>query len=143
MKLNIGITIFLLTTIGLISCRNEKGNNSNNSSKSEISKNENQEGVFLDYNVKDVGAIPRDRPVTTKTVITNNKPDTLQLLDPSTTCDCMTVDLKKRRIAPKDTAIMTVTYNARIPGLFDKEVYVNYVGQDSTLKYTMKGHVKQ
>ena len=102
-----------------------------------------QEGVVLDDEVQDVGAISRDIPVTVKVVITNNKPDSVQLMDPTTTCDCMKVNLQKRIMATKDTAIMTVTYNARIPGLFDKDVYVNYVGQDSILKFTIKGHVKQ
>lgn len=144
MKLNIGITLLLSGMMIFNSCANEGSKKADAKAvKSDTAKNENQEGVFLDYNVQDVGAIPRDKPITTQTVITNNKPDTLMILDPSTTCDCMKVDLRKRKLAPKDTAIMTVTYNARIPGLFDKDVYVNYVGQDSTLKYTMKGHVKQ
>lgn len=112
--------------------------------KSEATKvNSNAEGVFLDKNVKDVGAIPRDIPVVTKFVVTNNKPDTVNLLEPTTTCDCMKVKLGKRILAPKDTTLVSVTFNARIPGLFSKDIYVNYVGQDSLLFATVKGHVKQ
>ncbi len=120
----------------LVSCKSDP-----NSQGAAI--NNNKEGVYLDQNVKDVGAIPRDIPKVTKFVLTNNKPDTITLLPPATTCDCMKVSIGKKFLAPKDTTLVSVTFNARIPGLFSKDVYLNYVGQDSALFATVKGHVKQ
>lgn len=106
-------------------------------------KNSDRAGVFLNKDVIDVGAITRDIPIVSKFFVTNNKPDTVRLLDPTSTCDCMKVSVGKRILAPKDTTLVSVTYNARIPGLFSKDIYVNYVGQDSLLVATVKGHVKQ
>ena len=54
----------------------------------------------------------------------------------------MTIGLQKKVIPSGDTAQMQVTYNARDPGLFEKDVYVDFIGQDSTMRFTMKGHVK-
>jgi len=137
-------TLLIVAIVGLsvYSCKQDKPVQAGKA-KNELAKNPNQEGVFLDYNVQDVGAIPRDKPITVKVVIINNKPDSITITGTPTTCDCMNVSLQKKNLGPKDTAQMAVTYNARIPGLFDKDVYVNFMGQDSTLKFTMKGHVKQ
>ncbi len=138
------IIVFASLMISFTACQQDKKSvNGTEEAKTETAKNENQEGVFMDFPVKDVGAIPRDIPKTVQVVITNNKPDSITITKTSTTCDCMDVQLLKKVLAPRDTAHMAVTYNARIPGLFEKDVYVNYIGQDSTFKFTLKGHVKQ
>ncbi|HQN56907.1 MAG TPA: DUF1573 domain-containing protein [Saprospiraceae bacterium] len=138
------IIIFASLLISFTGCQQDKkSGNATEGTKTETVNNKNSEGVFMDFTVKDVGAIPRDLPITVQVVITNNKPDSITITKTSTTCDCMDVQIPKKILGPRDTAHMAVTYNARIPGLFEKDVYVTYTGQDSTFKFTLKGHVKQ
>lgn len=54
----------------------------------------------MDFTVKDVGAIPRDIPITVQVVITNNKPDSITITKTSTTCDCMDVQIPKNTRSP-------------------------------------------
>ena len=51
--------------------------------------------------------------------------------------------MSKTTLAAGDTAYITITYDAKIPGLFSKDVYVNYPGQLDVLLVEVKGHVKR
>ncbi|MBK6372954.1 MAG: DUF1573 domain-containing protein [Saprospiraceae bacterium] len=137
MKLYNSVILLALMILAFASCKNDGASGNVNGA------NKNQEGVFLDYPVKDLGKIPRDVPFHTTLVITNNKPDTIIMLPMSTTCDCMKVKLSKMHIGPKDTASISVVFDAHIPGFFDKDIYINYVGQDSVFMGKIKGHVMQ
>lgn len=135
--------IYFLFILVLTSCQSDKKRGESQQPSQNNTTSVNNTGVSLDYYVHDVGAIPRDIPKTVTVVISNNKPDSIVITGTPTTCDCMKVDLQKKTIPSGDTAHMNVTYNARIPGLFEKDVYIDFIGQDSTLRFTMKGHVKQ
>ena len=143
MRLTLKLILAIVFMCSIIACKTDPKVTDTANTKGQAAPNENPSGIYLDYNVQDVGAIPRDIPKTVTVVIHNNKPDSMQITGTPTTCDCMTIGLQKKNIPSGDTAQMQVTYNARIPGLFEKDVYVDYIGQDSTLRFTMKGHVKQ
>lgn len=143
MRFSLNLIVIIALMGFIVACKTDPKVANTATTMGKAAPNENPNGVYLDYNIQDVGAIPRDIPKTVTVVIHNNKPDSIQITGTPTTCDCMTIGLQKKVIPSGDTAQMQVTYNARIPGLFEKDVYVDFIGQDSTMRFTMKGHVKQ
>ncbi|MBK8749315.1 MAG: DUF1573 domain-containing protein [Saprospiraceae bacterium] len=137
MKLYNSVILLAVMILAFASCKND------GASGNVIGANKNQEGVFLDYPVKDLGKIPRDVPLHTTLVITNNKPDTIIMLPMSTTCDCMKVKLSKMHIGPKDTASISVVFDAHIPGFFNKDVYILIMLDKILYLGKIKGHVMQ
>ncbi|QLH29006.1 MAG: DUF1573 domain-containing protein [Candidatus Parvibacillus calidus] len=95
------IIIFASLLISFTGCQQDKkSGNATEGTKTETVNNKNSEGVFMDFTVKDVGAIPRDLPITVQVVITNNKPDSITITKTSTTCDCMDVQIPKKYSDP-------------------------------------------
>lgn len=101
-----------------------------------------KKGVFLYPTVIDMGKLERGVPVRSKTILVNHSDQEINLMDPSTTCGCTAVLKNKNKVAQGDTAQFWITYDAKIPGIFSKNAYINYEAQPTVLEVEIKGHVK-
>lgn len=130
--------VVILIVQGLFACANTP-EKSNVKAENKVLK----EGVSLSTHAIDYNVIERDIPAVEYVILTNNKKSTLTGLEVSSSCGCTLAKLSKTSVDAGDTALITVTYDARIPGLFSKDVYVNYYGQDSLMTINVSGHTRQ
>lgn len=103
----------------------------------------NKKGVFLNTDMIDMGILEWGVPVKTAAVLINHSSAPISGMQVTTTCGCVSAVMSKKSIAAGDTAYITITYDAKIPGLFSKDVYVDYPGQLDVLRVEVKGHVKR
>ena len=100
-------------------------------------------GVFIYPAVIDMGKLERGVPVKSKVTLYNHSDADITLMDPTTTCGCTLISKSnKDKVASRDTAQYWVIFDAKVPGLFSKDFYINYVAQPDVLQGTVKGHVK-
>ncbi|HQW11714.1 MAG TPA: DUF1573 domain-containing protein [Saprospiraceae bacterium] len=102
----------------------------------------NKRGVFFNRNVVDMGVLQRGIPVMSKVIMFNHSNNQLQLEEPSTTCGCTTAKTSKKVVEPGDTCMVYISYDSKIPGIFSKDVYINFPGQLDVLRIEVKGHVE-
>jgi hypothetical protein len=96
MRFSLNLIVIIALMGFIVACKTDPKVANTATTMGKAAPNENPNGVYLDYNIQDVGAIPRDIPKTVTVVIHNNKPDSIQITGTPTTCDCMTIGLQKK-----------------------------------------------
>jgi len=103
-------------------------------SSNTISKIALQESVF------DFGKIPQGKPVFHSFVVKNTSALNLQIADVQASCGCTTPEWKRETVAPGESTIIKVGYNAAAAGYFEKTITLFY-GEGETSLITIKGDV--
>lgn len=92
----------------------------------------------------DMGVLNRGVPAKITTVFHNNTKKPIEGLYLSTSCDCMDVKVAQENVAPNDTTLFTFTYDSKVPGMFQKDVTMDFINnKNDTLIIKVRGHVKQ
>lgn len=137
------LLISLLSIFILFSCRQKTASTTASASGYTIPDSLiNKRGVFFNRDVVDMGVLERGVPVMSKVILFNHSNNQLQLDEPSTTCGCTTAKTSKKVVEPGDTCMVYITYDSKIPGIFSKDVYIDFPGQLDVLRIEVKGHVK-
>jgi hypothetical protein len=87
------------------------------------------------------GKIPVEKSVSTVFEFSNTGKKTLLIKEVSTSCGCTVPKWSKEKIAPNETGEVSIVYDAKYPGRFNKTIIVVYNGKDSPIKLTIKGEV--
>lgn len=90
--------------------------------------------------VHDFGKIPQGKPVYYNFEITNTGTTPLKLDNVQASCGCTTPEWSKEEIAPHQSSIIKVGYNAASHGTFEKYITVSYNG-NQTKQIKIKGLV--
>ncbi|MBN8833997.1 MAG: hypothetical protein ABS68_12110 [Niastella sp. SCN 39-18] len=99
------------------------------------------EGLAVNEMIYDFGKIPQGKPVTHQFIITNTSTAAYKLDNVQASCGCTTPQWdKEKMIAPGETAIITVGYNAASEGPFTKPVTITYNGTHTKV-LNIKGEV--
>ncbi|MBK8712612.1 MAG: DUF1573 domain-containing protein [Niastella sp.] len=99
------------------------------------------EGLAVNEMVYDFGKIPQGKPVTHQFIVTNTSTAAYKLDNVQASCGCTTPQWDKEKvIAPGETAIITVGYNAASEGPFTKPVTITYNGTHTKV-LNIKGEV--
>jgi len=87
------------------------------------------------------GKIPKEKPVTVEFTFSNptNKP--LIIEDATAECGCTKPEYPKKPLMPGQKGTITVTYDAKEPGVFTKKVTVKLVNVTETKVLTIQGEV--
>ncbi|MBW4889726.1 DUF1573 domain-containing protein [Mucilaginibacter sp. HMF5004] len=72
----------------------------------------------------DFGKVPQAKPVTTNFEFTNIGEEPLILTEVRPTCGCTIADYTKTPIKKGDKGTIKITYNAAVPGVFNKSIVV-------------------
>jgi len=88
----------------------------------------------------DFGKIPQGKPAVYNFVVKNNDSAPLSLTDVHASCGCTTPEWDRKPIAPGETAIIKVGYNAAAAGAFTKSVSITY-GDKVSKSLIIKGEV--
>ncbi|MCJ8209089.1 DUF1573 domain-containing protein [Mucilaginibacter sp. RS28] len=70
------------------------------------------------------GKVPQGKPVTTEFVFLNVGEEPLILTAVQPTCGCTIADYTKTPVKKNDKGVIRVTYNAAVPGAFNKTIIV-------------------
>ena len=89
----------------------------------------------------DFGKIPQGKPVNHNFTFRNGGKSDLKLLNVQASCGCTTPEWEKEKsIAPNETSIIKVGYNAAAEGPFSKTITITY-NTDQNKIITIKGEV--
>lgn len=134
MKRNI-ITLAFLTILGLVSYAQE-------TAPSKVEASDEKVTIKFDKEVHDYGEIEFGSDGTTIFVVTNTGPDPLVLTNVRSSCGCTVPKWPKDPIMPGEQGEISVKYNTRASGAFNKSITVSSNGQPSTIILRIKGRVK-
>ena len=93
--------------------------------------------------VFDFGTITKGEPVSHEFEFTNSGDAPLIIMDVKATCGCTVPVYPKEPIAPGESEIIKVTYNAAKPGAFHKKVNVFTNTEEKAFVLNIKGEVAQ
>ncbi len=96
--------------------------------------------IALQESVFDFGKIPQGKPVFHSFVVKNTSAQNLQIADVQASCGCTTPEWKREIVAPGESTIIKVGYNAAAAGYFEKTITLFY-GEGETSLITIKGDV--
>ncbi|MBZ5857073.1 DUF1573 domain-containing protein [Flavihumibacter profundi] len=88
----------------------------------------------------DFGTIRQGRPVTYDFTLTNTGKEVVKIDNVAASCGCTTPKWSGDAIAPGQSTLITVGYNAAAEGLFEKSVTISYNGIHTKTIY-IKGQV--
>ena len=132
LKENLIVKIPYLTILLIlfISCKN-------NVKKTEI------KDTFIQFEnlVHDFGELQKNESLHTDFKFTNTGSNPLFIQHIKSSCGCTVPELSKKMILPKETGAIKVTYDAEYPGFFSKTIMVNYNGENSPVKLTIRGRI--
>jgi hypothetical protein len=89
----------------------------------------------------DFGAITQNVPVSVEFTLRNEGQQPLLISEVKTSCGCTATGYSREPVAPGETAGITVSYNAKTPGVFHKTVMV-FTNAGSPQRLTIRGEVK-
>lgn len=89
----------------------------------------------------DCGQVEYLRPVTAEFEIINNSSRTAEISKVETYCGCTVADYPRKKIAPKQKAVVKITYDAKAMGHFNKLIDVFCDKEKNPLTLQMKGMV--
>lgn len=99
------------------------------------------EGIQIKEREFDFGKIPQGKPVTHIFEVVNSSKSPYKIDHVQASCGCTTpVWDKEKTIAPGETSIITVGYNAAAEGPFTKTITVTYNGNQNSA-FQIKGEV--
>lgn len=99
------------------------------------------EGIKISETIHDFGKIKRYKPVTVDFVLTNNRKETLVLIDVKKSCKCTSVKYEKAPVAPGKSVTISATFNAKYPSDFQQTVYITTNFSKEPLGLKLKGEV--
>jgi len=88
----------------------------------------------------DFGKIPQGKPVYHSFEVVNKGTEVLKLDNVQTSCGCTTPEWSKEPVAPGETGLIKVGFNAASEGPFDKTITIQYNGTGSK-QIKIKGSV--
>jgi hypothetical protein len=90
----------------------------------------------------ELGEISLNKPVEVsyKFINTSNAP--LVISDVNTSCGCTAAKHSQEPVQPGESSMITVTYNAKNPGVFNKTITVNTSADAQPIMLTLSGEVK-
>ena len=91
--------------------------------------------------VVDIGQVMFRRPVTAEFSISNKGTRTATVSAVETSCGCTTAGMEARELPPGAAGIVSVTYDAKQLGHFEKQVTVYEAGSEEPLLLTLRGVV--
>ena len=97
--------------------------------------------LIVSNDVVDVGTTGYDVPVTATFELRNKSSKSLTISEVKADCGCTRAEWPKGAIAGGERFQITLTYDARMLGHFEKQAAVVYNGKDEPLWLTMKGVV--
>ena len=100
-----------------------------------------QAPLFVENEIINVGEVLYQQPKTATFHLTNRGSEPLVIRDIHASCGCTKVAWPQSAIAPGDNADITVTYDARMMGTFQKELEVYTSAADAPLYLTLQGRV--
>lgn len=89
----------------------------------------------------DYGSVVYDADGTYKFVFTNNAKKPLVITNVKSSCGCTVPSWPKEPIQPGEKGSITVKYNTKIPGTFNKSVQVFSTAENSPVKLSIRGKV--
>jgi hypothetical protein len=89
----------------------------------------------------DYGSVVYDADGTYKFVFTNNAKKPLVITNVKSSCGCTVPSWPKEPIQPGEKGSITVKYNTKIPGTFNKSVQVFSTAENSPVKLSIRGRV--
>lgn len=134
MKRNI-ITLAFVTILGIISYAQENASTKVEGSEVKVT-------IQFDKEIHDYGEIELGSDGTTKFEFTNVGQDPLLLTNVRSSCGCTVPQWPKDPIMPGDKGEISVKYNTRAAGGFNKTITVYSNGQPSPIILRIKGRVK-
>lgn len=107
------------------------------------SSNPNPKGAEFTFKkeMHDFGGIQQDVPVKTTFEFTNIGKEALIISDVKPSCQCTAPEWPKEPIAPGKSAKITVGYNAKALGQFNKTVTITSNARTNPKVLTIQGHV--
>lgn len=103
--------------------------------------NPNGPVVKWDKTVNDFGDIALGNPKTTEFKLTNTGKQPLIITDAKASCGCTTPKYSREPILPGKSTVISVTYNAASPGVFNKAVTVITNADPNPVQLLIKGNV--
>lgn len=97
--------------------------------------------IIFKSTVYDFGKIEYGSDATAVFVFKNITKKPVKLTNVKTSCGCTAADWPKDEIAKKKKQKITVTYDSRRMGNFNKTIYVYIEGQDNPIQLEIKGEV--
>ncbi len=91
--------------------------------------------------VHDFGKVIFGEPASFDFIFTNTGTDTLQINEVQSTCGCTIPQWSKTPVAPGDKGVITVSYDTRRSGEFEKGITVFSNADNSALLLVIKGFV--
>jgi hypothetical protein len=95
-----------------------------------------------DKMVIDMGEIPQNIPKSADFTLTNDGKEPLIISSAKASCGCTTPKYSTEPILPGKSSVLTATYNALTPGVFNKAVTVITNADTNPVILTIKGTVK-
>ena len=97
--------------------------------------------LSIQSTVADCGQTGYMVPVTAEFEIRNEGPDSLTITDVRTDCGCTTVELPRKSFGPDETFTLSLTYDARMLGHFQKQAALYSNATNEPVYLMMKGVV--
>jgi hypothetical protein len=126
-----GIATLFITCLTLLSCN---GLNSKDLKKNATLK--------FEKTLHDFGELSLKNEASVVFKFVNNSEELLQIQEVKTSCGCAAPTWSKEIIKPSNKGEITVTYDSKYPGRFNKTITVFYNGKNSPLELKVKGKVR-
>ena len=109
----------------------------------EVKTDDNKAGITFASLEHNYGTIEYDANGTCEFEFTNTGKEALTLVNVQASCGCTAPEWSKEPIKPKEKGKITVKYNTKIPGVFQKQIRVYTNANPNPIVLTIKGEVKQ
>lgn len=90
----------------------------------------------------DFGSLPFKQAAAYYFEFSNPGKTALVIHEVTTSCGCTIAKWTRKPVMPDDSGIISISYDAAIPGVFRKEIVVRYNGADSPVVLKIKGMVR-
>lgn len=91
--------------------------------------------------VYDCGQVLFRSPISVKYTLRNNGPKTVTIKKIETSCGCTTAKVRHKNVGSGKDLVLTATYDAKLLGHFNKQVWIYEEGQADPIELTLKGVV--
>jgi len=126
-----GIATLFISCLILVSC--------NGITSKDLSKNAT---LNFEKKVHDFGELSLKKEASIVFEFENDSEELLQIKEVKTSCGCAAPTWSKEIIKPNGKGEITVTYDSKYPGRFNKTITVFYNGKNSPLELKVKGKVR-
>lgn len=106
-----------------------------------VKQNPNAPEISFDKMVHNFGAIKKGKAVTYKFSFKNTGKSPLILSNVKTSCDCTSPDWPKQPVLPGKSATITVGFDAKEKGVFNKTITITSNAKSNLVELTIQGDV--